>query len=160
MAYTSPVTDRDQADIDALNSKAYFNVADWTRIYDNAEHVNGLFTSVLGYPISFVTLDTPTTATIPTVTAFNTLMENINRMSAWAAEYAAAPIVGTLKGDWQAGAGMQSPNYADVNTWESIIDVLYVLLSSWTPPAISGNLDLGGGGSLELGGGGYLELGA
>lgn len=164
MSYTTPVTDRIMSDVTTPTSKGLFNVADWTRIYGNASHVNGLFTSEIGYTISFDTIATPTITTIPTVAALNILMGNINRMSAWAAlylaDYLTADDLHTLKSDWAAGLSAVAPDYRDVNLWEQVIDTMYVLLNSWTPPTLSGNLDLGGGGSLELGGGGYLELGA
>ena len=165
MPYTTPVTDRDQDDIDAQNSKAYFNVADWERIHDNAQHVNGLFSSALGVSLSFIVLDDPIAATyFHSVGQFNLLFENIERMRAWArnylADYLSTSLANALKTDWQAGAGVPVPNFENINEYESVIDVMYVTLNAWSAPSLSGNLDLGGGGSLELGGGGFLELGA
>lgn len=157
MAWTTPVTDWTATD--------YFNVADWERIHDNALHVNGLITSVLGYSISIVTISDPTTTTIIDTTwlyNLNTLIANINRMRAWLSQYYSdylSDISDLLKEDWQAGLGVQSPNYATVNGWENTLLIMYNMLDTWSAQTISGNLDLGGGGSLELGGGGYLELG-
>lgn len=163
MPYTTPVYDRTQADINAGNAKAFLNVADWTRIYDNVGIVNGLFTSEIGYTLAFTTISTPTTATVPKKTDWlNALTANIEQMRAWADTYLSAyisdPLFVEIKDDWGDGHAATAPNYTHVNSWEYVLDVLYDLLSTWTPPALSGNLDLFAGGSLELFGGGNLEL--
>jgi hypothetical protein len=158
MAWTTPVTDWESSD--------YFNVADFDSIEDNALHVNGLFVSELGYSISSAAVTGPTTSTIGDEDALyqlNTLLENIERMRSWTALYLSEYLAGTLpmiNTNWEIGNDVPSPNYNSANSWENTLLIMYNILNTWTPPTLSGDLELGGGGSLELGGGGNLELGA
>ena len=126
MSYTTPVTDRTLADIAARNSKAFFNVADWQRIYRNAQIVNSLVEIIerAGAPISFPVIATPTTATIPLVSDLNALLLNIETCRLInIAFYLAAPT--SIKHDWVAGYGQVSPTYVDVNLWEFTINVIW-----------------------------------
>ena len=85
MAYTTPITDRDYADILAQNSKAFFNVADWTRIYNNADHVNDQVNSYYGSSVAFTAVSSPTDDDISTIADFNTLLGNIEALRVWVA---------------------------------------------------------------------------
>ena len=164
MAYTTPVYDRSQSDILAQNSKAYLNVADWTRIYNNAVFVSGLFTSEIGYTPTFNTQSLPTTVTVFTKSQLNLVLANIERMRLWGYNYLGSYIFPDalfveIKDDWDEGHQVSAPNFSHVNSWEYVLDVLYNILNSWTPPTISGDLELfGGGGYVELIGGGNFEL--
>lgn len=163
MSYTTPVYDRTQSDIAAQNSKAFLNYTDWIRIYDNAEWVNGLFTSEIGYSLQFDELTDPTTASIPAKTFLNTLLENIERMRYWSnaylSDYINDPLFVEIKDDWDEGHAVASPNFTHVNSWEKVIDIMFNVLNTWTPPVISGNLELlGSAGDFELIAGGGLEL--
>lgn len=142
MAYTTPVTDRTAADIVAKNSKAYFNVADWTRVYNNSQLVNSLVTVMLDERITFDTLTAPTIATIPTVTDFNTMIANIERTRFEVA--ANTPIVAVeIKDDWAAGFNQDAPDYIDANLWESTLDAIWDYYSGDSIevcPTLTGNL--------------------
>lgn len=161
MPYTTPVFDRTQADITAQNAKAFLNVADFIRIYDNAEIVNGLFTSEIGYTIQFDALTNPTTASIPTKTYLNTLLANIERMRFWAAtylsDYISDPLFVEIKDDWGEGYSESAPNFTHINSWEKVLDVMYNIVSDWTVPTIAGNWQWEDGTDWELETGGNWE---
>ena len=162
MAYTTPITDRGLADITAQNSKAFFNVADWTRVYGNSLEVNTLLATNI-YTLSFDTLTTPTTANIPTVSEINTMLSNIERMRLWASiylsDYITDPLFVEIKDDWLAGQSNTAPNYINVNSWEKVLDLLNDYLDPFTPPTLSGNLlSLTTGGDFEMINGSPFEL--
>ncbi len=123
--YVTPVTDRDQADIDALNSKAYFNVADWSRIYNNSYLVSSLAAVILDEAISFTFLTTPTITEFPNLLEFNAFVANIEAVRL---AVAAENIDGTdteIVDDYAGGYSNPSPNYVDANLWESTLDAIW-----------------------------------
>jgi hypothetical protein len=144
--YITPVVDRDAADIAAQNSKAYFNVADWTRIYGNARLASALAAIMLDDAIAFDEIAAPAITDFPDVADFNTLLGNINNMVvAMAAEL---PTLTEVKDDWQAGASNPSPNYNHANQWEQTIDAIW---DHWAGdslevcPNLTGNVTVGSG---------------
>lgn len=145
MAYTTPVTDRTAADIAAKNPKAYFNVADWTRVYDNSQLVNSLAAVMLDQQITFNTLTAPTIATIPSVIDFNILVGNIEFLRAYF-NNEVPNVAGTLvsiKDDWEAGFNKDAPDYVDANLWESTLDAIWDYYSGdslQVCPTLTGNL--------------------
>ncbi|MBT6322568.1 MAG: hypothetical protein HOJ31_10330 [Anaerolineae bacterium] len=132
MAYTAPITDRTIADILAENSKAFFNVADWVRVYGNSSEVNTALTTALGITISFDTITAKTTKDIDTASQLNALLANIERMRLWLATY--APIADNdfieIKDSWLGGFDNPSPDYTHVNTWEKVMDIIYQIYKS------------------------------
>jgi len=125
MAYTTPVTDRAQSDIDTPTSKGYFNVSDWPRIHDNAKVVTALAEIETGTPIPFTTQAAPTVTTIPNVANFNTLLTSIEAMRL--AVLADIPSLATsIKDDWGEGVGVPVFNFEDVNLWEQTLDAAWV----------------------------------
>ena len=123
MRYTTPITDRTAADVTNKTSKVYFNIADWLRVYNNTQVTKALVDFLLSTSVTFDTLSTPTTETIPTITEFNTLLANIERI-----RLAAEPTVtglSEIKDDWTAGPGAPSPDYLNANDWENVLDVIY-----------------------------------
>jgi len=128
MPYVTPIFDRTATDIANRTSKAFINVADWTRIYDNALFVNPIVGTALGLTIQFDTVSVPTSTTIPTVTDVNKLTGNIERMRV------VAEAIGTVevKDDYIAGAGQIAPDYLNVNDWEETIDIINTAYS-FTP---------------------------
>ncbi|RUM41396.1 MAG: hypothetical protein DSY80_08955 [Desulfocapsa sp.] len=154
MSYTTPIYDRDAADIAAQNSKAFWNVADWARVYNNTTEARDAINSALG--ITTVTLDaltTPTTADIPTASELNGIPTNIERLRSWLATN--APIADDdfveIKDDYSAGQSETAPDYIAVNSWEKVIDLIYQIYKSPytadTPPitgvAVCGEYNLG-----------------
>ena len=144
MSYTTAVTDRTAADVAAKNTKAYFNVADWSRIYRNAQLVNSLVEISVGAPNSFPVITAPTITSVPSLTDFNALLLSIeNFRTASAPIEAVAPTA--IKYDWIAGVGQPAPKYTDVNLWESTIDAIWDYLngSSYSAcPTLTGNLTI------------------
>jgi hypothetical protein len=125
MAYTTPVTDRAQSDIDTPTSKEYFNVSDWTRVHDNAKVTTALAEIETGAPIPFTTQAAPTVTTIPNVVNFNTLLTSIETMRL--AVLADIPSLTTsIKDDWGEGVGVPVFNFEDVNLWEQTLDAAWV----------------------------------
>lgn len=126
MAYVTPViTDRTATDIANKTSKAYWNVADWIRVYGNSEVTNSLTEIMLNTPIQFDLLTAPTTTTIPTVADFNTFLANIERTRV-AVQSESIPGTGSeIKDDWAAGASESAPTYINANLWESTIDAIW-----------------------------------
>lgn len=124
MTYTPPVYDRTALDITNLTAKAFFNVADWVRVYNNALVVNELVEFLLSINITFDTVTTPTITTIPTVTQLNTLLANIERIRVAACLPAITGLT-EVTAAWVAGNAEDSPTYLDANTWERVLDVIY-----------------------------------
>lgn len=125
MSYVTPITDRTAADIAALNSKAYWNVADWTRVYGNSQLVNSLAAIMLDDVIAFTLLSTPTTTTIPSVTDFNNFLTNIETVRLAVAGEAISGTTTSIKDDYVAGVGQEAPDYIDANLWESTLDAIW-----------------------------------
>lgn len=145
MSYTTPVTDRTAADVVAKNTKAHFNVADWTRIYRNAQLVNSLVEILIeDGPLSFPVVSAPAITSIPSVADFDTLLLSIETFRTTNSLLTAvAPTA--IKHDWIAGVGYPSPKYTDVNLWETTIDAIWTYLngSSYLAcPTLSANLTL------------------
>lgn len=123
MKYIEPITDRTITDVTNKTAKAYFNIADWIRVYNNAEMTNYLIGWLLEQSITFDTVAVPTISTIPTAASLNTLLENIERIRVTAG----LPIITgltELKTDWASGSSAESPDYLDANTWELVMDLL------------------------------------
>lgn len=123
MRYIEPIKDRTITDVTSKTAKAFFNVADWQRIYNNTQITKALVDFLLSISVTFDTLTTPTITTIPTVAQLNTLLANIERI-----RLAVEPTVTGLpiiKDDWEYGIGKESPDYLDANDWENVLDVIY-----------------------------------
>ena len=126
MSYITPVMDRDAANLAAKNSKAYFNIADWNRIYANVLWVEYELSQVFGLTFVFTSLPTPTKSDIPTIVNFNYLLYMIKTMrAALVGAGVGAVIAPVTTQTWAAGADKQAPNYVDVNQWESVIDQMH-----------------------------------
>lgn len=148
MSYTTPITDRTYADIAARNSKAYFNVADWTRIKGNEQIVRRLTEILLSISVSASLIPDVTTLTIPKATEINLLLTNIENLRL---AVAGESIVGTtteIKDDWASGISGTSPTIVDVNLWESTIDAIWAHFLGNTYPvciSLSSNLTVTNG---------------
>lgn len=137
MPYVTAVTDRGASDIANRTSKAFFNVADWERIYDNTEYVRGEIVTLFGPVIVFSdTISDPTVISIPDVTIFNILTQRIEQLRQVALavmpELATTPSYGAIKHDWEAGIDKNVPTYKHVNQWERIIDVIHTMIVTYT----------------------------
>jgi hypothetical protein len=135
MAWVTPITDRVLADIAARNSKAFFNVADWTRIYGNETVVRDLISTLLGVTVTLTSLSTPSTTTFPAVADVNAFIANIEacRVAAALPEAIAVP----LKCDYVGGPSEEAPDYLDVNDWENDLLQIYTLLPAAVDYGIS-----------------------
>lgn len=116
--WQTPITDRVASDITNRTAKAFFNVADWLRVYGNSEIVNALTNVYLALSIPFTELTEPTVTTFPTAAEINSLIENIDLCRA-AACLPSALGVETLDYAYTEGAGGTVPDYTDVNAWEA-----------------------------------------
>ena len=125
MSYTTPVTDRTYADVAARNSKAYFNVAGWSRIKSNEQVTRNLAEILLSISVSATTNADVTTASIPTVTSVNAILTNIENLRLAVAGEAIAGTTTEIKDDWTYGLAATSPTFADVNLWESTLDAIW-----------------------------------
>ena len=116
MSWISPIYDRVLSDVTTPTAKGLFNVADWERIYNNAELMHTSVGEFLGIEIPFDTITSPTTSTIPSAGDINTLLTNINRIIT-----AFNPFINysinVLRCNWLEG-NANSPNYENVNDWE------------------------------------------
>lgn len=132
MAYTTPITDRTQADIAARNSKAFFNVVDWIRIYGNSSETNTVLTAALGAMASFVTISAVVNTDIPTVAEINIFLANIERMRYALKDSSVANDVDfiEIKDDYVEGQNKIAPNFINVNSWEKVIDIIYQLFKA------------------------------
>lgn len=126
--YTTPIYDRTLADVESQTAKAFLNVVDWLRIYNNTEIVNEILNTLLSSTVTFDTVTEPTITTIPTVTQLNTLLANIERIRV-AACLPTIEGVSAIASDWVAGSSEDAPTYLDVNEWEKVLDVVFSCLA-------------------------------
>ena len=126
MAHVTAVTDRTALDITNRTSKAFMNVADWVRVYGNAELVNSLTSIMANVLITFGQLATPTITSIPAITDVNTLAGNIELTRLAAVADGVTGISTEIKDNYVGGAQGDSPKYTDVNLWESTLDAIWI----------------------------------
>lgn len=127
MAWTTPVTDRTSADIASRTSKAFFNVADWTRIDGNITEVQGQILSLLGTTVTLNSVSTPTVTTFPSAGDINDLVENIDLLRQAAHLPEATGLIALLHA-YQSGPAASAPDYVAVNGWENALDLMHTLL--------------------------------
>jgi len=144
MSYVTPITNRSAADLLAKNSKAYFNVADWARIYGNAQYVNAEIQTKTGWVVPFITATTPTTSSIPAVSDFNNLLANIEAMRQYVCAAMSIVIAPFYTLVWVAGPGNLAPSYIDVNQWESVIDQIKTNMDNYVGVFIRSGLGISG----------------
>ena len=120
MKYRTPIIDRIAQDVEDETSKAHFNVADWTRVYENSEYVTELVNILNCAGIVFDDLAYPTITTIPTIAEFNAMLANIERLRL------ACGMDGltAIKDDWKEGTASDAPDYLNANEWERVIDII------------------------------------
>lgn len=129
MPYTPGIFDRTQTDIDTRTNKAFFNVADWDRIEDNAIAVREVLVNQFGILVTFTgTTSAPAITSIPDVDDFNRLLENIEQLRQAALSVMPALTASAVTHDWVAGVAQDAPDYTDVNHWEEVIDIINNLL--------------------------------
>lgn len=121
--FTDPIFDRTATDVANRTAKAFINVVDWLRIYDNAEIINLLINTLFDVNVEFGFVSDPTITTIPTVAELNTLLANIERIRI-ASGLPEILGLSEVVYDWQEGSRVDSPDYMDVNQWE---EVLYII---------------------------------
>ncbi|MBV5322625.1 MAG: hypothetical protein JZU60_02170 [Ilumatobacteraceae bacterium] len=123
MKYVTPVFDRTLDDITNRTTKAFFNIADWTRISGNAEAVNILVNFLSKTSIVFNPVTNQLITSIPTAAELNTLLANIERIRVTCSLPAITGLV-EIKDDWVAGRTADAPDYETVNDWERVLDIL------------------------------------
>lgn len=123
MSFTNPIMDRSATDITNRTAKAFFNVADWVRIYNNAQAAQALIQALNEISISFTTVSAPTTLSMAQAAAINTLCQNIENIRAGSG-LPAIPGIAELETAWATGQRATSPNYITVNQWEETIETL------------------------------------
>jgi len=128
MAYITPITDRDAADIAAQNSKAYWNAADWERVYNNSRLTRDLTEILLSAPIAFTHLPTVTVATVPYGADFTNFLAFLTNIETLRLAVVGESIPGTsteINDNWIPGRDQDAPDYMDANLWESTIDAIW-----------------------------------
>jgi len=125
MSYIAPVTDRTQADIVSQNSKAYWNVSDWERVYNNARLCNALTAVTLDVVIAFTTITPPTILTIDTYPTIIPMLVNIEALRVAVISYNIPGTLTPIKTDWEMGSRKPAPKFTHVNQWESTIDAIW-----------------------------------
>lgn len=127
--YLEPiVTDRVLADVTNETVKGFYNVADWQRLYHNAQVAKVLVDWVLSLNITFNVVEDVAITTIPSVNDLNILLANINRI------YQSSTLQQTLglallNEAWADGTATASPDYLDANEWESLLDAVYTSIA-------------------------------
>lgn len=125
--WVAGITDRAASDITGRTAKAFFNVADWLRVYGNSEIANQLVNAYLALSVPFTALTAPTITSFPTVTEINNLVENIDLLRA-AAYLPAATGILVLDYAYTEGPGGTAPDYTDVNAWENDLELIRTCL--------------------------------
>jgi len=129
MKYIDPITDRALADLTNKTAKAFFNLSDWQRIYNNAQVTKALVDFLNSIDITFNSIPSPTITTFPPVANLNTFLANINRIIEETNLPAIAGLT-ALKADWAEGTGADAPDYLDVNEWEMILDLIVSMVAN------------------------------
>jgi hypothetical protein len=124
MKYITPIYDRTADDVTNKTAKAFFNVADWQRVYNNQQVTKALLDFLLSINIPFNTLTAPSMTTIPTVAELNALLENIEQIRA-DSNLPAITGLTAIKTDWAEGSSADSPDYLDVNDWERVLHIIF-----------------------------------
>jgi len=119
--YSTPIFDRTALDITNKTVKAFFNVLDWCRIYDNTKVLHALMSVLLDLDPVFTPLTVPTRLSFPTAAQINALVENIENIRLASGLPAIEGLV-ELRTDWTSS---QTPDYIAVNSWERDIHLLY-----------------------------------
>lgn len=127
MSYITAITDRTAADIAALNSKAYINIADWSRIYGNSRLTSLLAAILRDEVILFDVVTMPAVSDNPQTAGgkLNTILANIERLRLAVADEAIAGALVEIKDDWELGPDKESPKYTHANIWESTVDAIW-----------------------------------
>jgi hypothetical protein len=128
MSYTTAVKDRTLADIAARNSKAFFNVADWTRIKNNEQVTRNLAEILLSISVSATAIGNVETTDIPKASVLNTLLTNIENLRLAVASESIPGTDTEIKDDYTGGLSGTSPTWKDANLWESTIDAIWVYI--------------------------------
>jgi hypothetical protein len=131
MKYIEPIYDRTADDIANRTVKAFFNVADWQRIYNNAQVTRLLVEYLRGATITFDAVTEPTVMSIADATALNTLLANIERIRL-ASGLDTISGVTEVASDWAVGVNTDSPDYLDVNQWEQVLHIIFNLIAPLT----------------------------
>jgi hypothetical protein len=135
MSWTTPIYDRSATDILNRTSKAFFNVVDWMRVYNNCIEIRTLF-DTLGYrSCTLNVIAEPTTVTIPTPADFNKLVENVVMLQDVASFPETVGLV-TLKYDYTGGSNADAPNYQDINSIEENTYLLYTMVQTISDYAV------------------------
>jgi hypothetical protein len=124
MKHIPAIFDRTALDITNRTAKAFLNVSDWQRIYNNAQVANTLVSFLLSIDIVFDEVAEPTITTIPTVTQLNTLLANIERIRL-ASGLPAIPGLVEITSNWTAGSAADAPDYLDINAWEQVLSIIF-----------------------------------
>lgn len=122
MKWIDAIKNRTQADVTNRMTKGFFNISDWTRIYNNSQIANQIVVLLWKRAVQFLTLTTPTSTTIPSVDNINHLVENIE--TARIASGLPNLLIGPIKHDYLSGSNAITPTYEDVNSWESSLDII------------------------------------
>lgn len=124
MKYIPGITDRTELDVSGRTAKAFINVVDWVRIYNNAKIASLIVSFLIDQEIQFDAVETPVITKIPYVADLNKLLGNIERARA-AAGLPAIPGLVEIKDDWLSGSAPATPTYLDANDWEKVIEVIF-----------------------------------
>jgi len=123
MRYTPGITDRTELDVSGRTAKAFINVIDWVRIYNNSKIINLIVEFLNDQEIEFNEIETPVITKIPYVADLNTLLGNIERARV-AACFPVIPGLVEIKDDWLSGSAPTTPTYLDANDWEKVMEVI------------------------------------
>jgi len=148
MAYITAITNRTIEDVRNKTSKAYFNIADWERIYNNTFLTKNLAEILLSSGITLSTLSVPTITTIPTAANFNALLTNIETLRLAVISESITGAQTEINDAWEAGLLKTAPDWEDANLWESTIDAIWVHFDGGTYPvciSLTGNLTVTNG---------------
>jgi len=122
--YTNPIYDRTALDITNRTAKAFLNIADWSRVYDNTAVLNILLSFLQSTEIAFTEIPVPILTTFPSVTHLNQLITNIEAIRL-ASGLPEIPGIVYLRATW---THVITPDYEDVNDWERDIALLFAAI--------------------------------
>ena len=122
MSYVTPITNH--------TASSYWNLADWTRINNNAIAVKALADTYLGVTIPRVSVSTPSAYSWPVLADLNNFIKNIDDIrAAFVTASITIPGVVILRHAYTKGPNGLSPSYIDWNKWENDLKLMYDYLT-------------------------------
>lgn len=134
--WREPVYDRTATDVANRVAKAFFNVTDWLRVYENTIQDQGVLNALMAQEVVLTDLANPTMYQLVDVDEINSLVANIDLLREYTAVNISTGLI-PLPHDYLAGPGATAPSYLTVNDWEQDLLLIREILVRYADYRIS-----------------------